>query len=222
MPTTAPILLSTATNTLPDVCLRSSLLALTSVFLAASAADFQSCLFGFFVALLHHLFLSQSVFCAKEDIALALYLLMYLFLYSIPTHSAGCTSIFLFLSALQFSPHLFVDRTPTHTTCLSTYSSSAQFCSHAHLTHHPNTRGSRLCTPGLRIGVSEIVNHPSVMSHQLQHLSLSTSTRSFSHLPPLIFRPSPSLSCPLELDQYTLRDSRRSGGSTEISISHRL
>ena len=56
-------------------------------------------------------------------------------------------------------------------------------CSHAHLTHHVNTRGSRLCTPGLRIGISEIVNHPSVMSHQLQHLSLSTSTRSSSRLP---------------------------------------
>ena len=56
--------------------------------------------------------------------------------------------------------------------------------------------------------------HPSVMSHMLPHLSLNTSTRSLSPTSP-IFRPSsPSLSCPLELDQETLRDSLRSGGST--------
>ena len=44
---------------------------------------------------------------------------------------------------------------------------------------------------------------------------LNTSTRSLSPTSP-IFRPSsPSLSCPLELDQETLQDSGRSGGSTE-------
>ena len=55
---------------------------------------------------------------------------------------------------------------------------------------------------------------PSVMSHMLPHSSQNTSTRSLSPTSP-IFRPSsPSLSCPQELDQETLRDSRRSGGST--------
>ena len=47
------------------------------------------------------------------------------------------------------------------------------------------------------------------MSHMLPHLS---------HLYRIsaIFRPSsPSLSCPSELDQETLRDSRRSGGHTK-------
>ena len=48
----------------------------------------------------------------------------------------------------------------------------------------------------------------------LPHVSLNTSTRSLSPTSPS-FRPSPSLSCPLELDQETLRDSRRSGGPTK-------
>ena len=71
---------------------------------------------------------------------------------------------------------------------------------------------------GLRIVVyPKRFRHPSVMSHMLPHLSLNTSARSLSPTSP-IFRPSsPSLSCPLELDQETLRDSRRSGGSTKSS-----
>ena len=48
------------------------------------------------------------------------------------------------------------------------------------------------------------------MSHMLPHLSQNTSTRSLS----LVFRP-PSLSCPSELDQETLRDSRPSGRYTK-------
>ena len=57
--------------------------------------------------------------------------------------------------------------------------------------------------------------HPSVLPHMLPPLSLNTSARSFSPTLP-VFRPSsPSLSCPLELDQETLRDSLRSGGSAE-------
>ena len=66
---------------------------------------------------------------------------------------------------------------------------------------------------GLRIVVCLVrFRHPSVMSHMLPHLSLNTSAGSFSPTSPF-FRPSsPSLSCPLELDQETLRDSRRSGG----------
>ena len=69
---------------------------------------------------------------------------------------------------------------------------------------------------GLRIVVSsKRSRHTSVMSHMLPHLSQNTSTRSLSPTSP-IFRPSsPSLSCPLALDQETLRDSRRSGGSTK-------
>ena len=52
------------------------------------------------------------------------------------------------------------------------------------------------------LGVSKVVCHPSVMSHMLPHLSQNTSARLLS----LIFRPySPSLSCPSELDQETLR-----------------
>ena len=50
------------------------------------------------------------------------------------------------------------------------------------------------------------------MSYMLPHLSQSTSTRC---LPPIIRPSSPSLSCPSELDQETLRDSRRSGGHAE-------
>ena len=50
--------------------------------------------------------------------------------------------------------------------------------------------------------------HPSVMSHMLSHSPQNTSTRSLL-LTSLIFRPSsPSLSCSLELDRETLRDSR--------------
>ena len=57
--------------------------------------------------------------------------------------------------------------------------------------------------------------HPSVMSHLLSHLSLSTSSRSLSPTSPFFRTSSPSLSCPLELDQETLEISRRSGGSTK-------
>ena len=66
---------------------------------------------------------------------------------------------------------------------------------------------------GLRIVVSrKRFRHPSVMSHILPHVSKNTSTRSLSPT----FRPSsPSLSCPAELDQETLRDPRQSGGYTK-------
>ena len=67
---------------------------------------------------------------------------------------------------------------------------------------------------GLRIVVSpERFRLSSVMSHMLPHLSLNTSTRSLSPTSP-IFRPC-SPSCPLALDEETLRDSRLKGGSTE-------
>ena len=69
-PTTVPKLLSTAIKTPPDVCLRSSLLALSSVILAASAANSPSFL-GLSVELLLHFFLPQSVLNPKEDIALS-------------------------------------------------------------------------------------------------------------------------------------------------------
>ena len=91
-----------------------------------------------------------------------------------------------------------VDRTPIRTTQLCTYRSSAH-CPRRWFTHHSNTRGSRANT---------------AKACALRCLP-STSTRSLSPTSP-IFRPSsPSLSCPLELDSTTLRDSRRSGGPTK-------
>ena len=90
------------------------------------------------------------------------------------------------------------------------------------LIHHANTSVSRANTAqdcALWCLVKRF-RHPSVMSHVLPHVSLNTSTRSLS-LTSLIFRPfSPPLSGPLELDQETLRYSRRSGGSTKVCISH--
>ena len=71
--------------------------------------------------------------------------------------------------------------------------------------------GSGLCI----VVTPKRFRHPSVMPDMLPHLSLNTSARSFSPTLP-VFRPSsPSLSCPLVLDQETLRDSLRSGGSTK-------
>ena len=86
-------------------------------------------------------------------------------------------------------------------------------CSHAHAL---TTRGSRMHSPGLRIGVLKIICHPSVMSHPLQHLSLSTTTRSLSPTSPIFRPPLLPQSGPLEMDPYTVRDSMRSGGFTEI------
>ena len=109
-----------------------------------------------------------------------------------------------------------VHRTSTRMTHLCTCSSS-QNAVHKY-SHSPREhawlKGQH--GSGLRIVVSpKRFRHPSVMSRMLPHLSLNTSTRSRSPASP-VFRPySPSLSCPLELDQETLRDSRRSGGHTK-------
>ena len=93
----------------------------------------------------------------------------------------------------------------TRTTHLCTYSSS-QNAVHKY-SHSPREhawlKGQH--GSGLRIVVfPKRFRHPSVMSRMLPHLSQNTSTRSLSPTSP-IFRPSsPSLSCPLELDQETL------------------
>ena len=69
------------------------------------------------------------------------------------------------------------------------------------------------------LGVSQVVCHPSVMSHMLPHLSQSTSTWSLSP----VFRPSsPSLSCPSELDQGTPATSTAEWRIHWICTSHRL
>ena len=68
-------------------------------------------------------------------------------------------------------------------------------------------------------GVSETTCHPSVISHMLPLLSLHTSAGSLSPTSTL-FRPSsPSLSCPSDLHQETLPDSRRSAGCTKCASS---
>ena len=81
----------------------------------------------------------------------------------------------------------------------------------AQMFHSRNTRGTRIA----HCSVSTTICHPSVMPHILPHLPQSTSTRTLSPTS-LVFRPlSPSLSCPSELDQETLRDSWRSGRWTK-------
>ena len=111
---------------------------------------------------------------------------------------------------------LCVNRTPTRTTRLCTYSAS-QNAVHKY-SHSPREhawlKGQH--GSGLRIVVSpKRFRHPSVMSHTLPHVSLNTSTRSLAPTSPIFAPSSPSLSCPLELDQETLRDSRWSGGSAK-------
>ena len=100
--------------------------------------------------------------------------------------------------------------------CLSAYSSSAQSAhvhihsprEHARLKGHQGSSRSLWC--------AEITCHPSVMSHPLQHLSLSTSTRSLSLTSPIFQSFSPSQSHSLVQDPYTCADPRQSGGSAEI------
>ena len=104
-----------------------------------------------------------------------------------------------------------VDRTPTRTTHLCTNRSSAHWP--AQMFHSPRTRVAANTAQDCALWcLLKRSRDPSVMSHMLPHSSQNTSTRSLSPTSP-IFRPSPSLSCPLELDQETLRDSRRSDGS---------
>ena len=87
-------------------------------------------------------------------------------------------------------------------------------------TLHAITRGSRANTAqdcALWCLLKDSVIPAS--SHMLPYLSLNTSKRSLSPTSPIFQPSSPSLSCPSELDQETLRDSRRSGGYTQ-SASH--
>ena len=72
-PTTAPRLLSNATKTPPDVCLRSSLPAVSSVILSDSccARCKLPSFLGLFVELLLHFLLPQSVLNSKENITLS-------------------------------------------------------------------------------------------------------------------------------------------------------
>ena len=78
-----------------------------------------------------------------------------------------------------------VDRRISHKTCSSTYSSTAQS---AHMHIHSSREHAWLKGAQSRIAhwCVKITCHPSVMSHPLQHLSLSTSTRSLSPTSPII------------------------------------
>ena len=102
-----------------------------------------------------------------------------------------------------------IDRTHTRTTHLCTCRSSAH-CPRRCFTHHANTRGSRANTA--QDCALWCLQQDSVMSHMLPHVSQNTFTRSLS---PTFRSYSPSLSCPSELDQETLRDPRRSGRKTK-------
>ena len=100
-PTTVPRLLSTATKTPPDVCLRSSLLALSSVIISASAAKSPSFL-GFSVELLIHFLLPQSVLNPKKRYRTFLDIFSCTSsLCSTLIHSTRCMSVILPLSSFQ-------------------------------------------------------------------------------------------------------------------------
>ena len=71
-PMSAPKLLSAATKTPPDECLRSSVPAFSSVVLAASAANLHPCL-AFFVEMPVHLFLPHFVLISEEHVNVPLY-----------------------------------------------------------------------------------------------------------------------------------------------------
>ena len=68
LPITAARLVSTATNTPSDVCLRSSPLAFSSVILTASAADLHPCL-ALLLKCSSLLFFPHSVFNSEENIS---------------------------------------------------------------------------------------------------------------------------------------------------------
>ena len=84
------------------------------------------------------------------------------------------------------------------------------------VTHRANTRGSRAHSPGLRIVVSLkqlVIPASCLIRCRTCHRTL---LHDLSHLPQPSSGPSsPSLSCLSELDQETLRDSRRSGGKNK-------
>ena len=100
--------------------------------------------------------------------------------------------------------------------CLSTYSSSAQ-SAHVHI-HSPRERARLKGHPGSSrsLWCAKITFHPSVMCHPLQHLSLSTSTRSLSPTSPIFQSFSPSQSHSLVQNPYPCADPRQSGGSNQI------
>ena len=92
--------------------------------------------------------------------------------------------------------------------CWKTYSSSA-VCSHAHsLTTRTRVAQGQQGSSRL-LWCVKTTCHPGVMSHPLQHLTLTTSTSSLSPTSPIFQSFSPSQSHSLVLDP------KRSGGSTE-------
>ena len=95
----------------------------------------------------------------------------------------------------------------------STYSSSA-VSAHMHI-HSPREHAwLKGAQPRIAcIGVLEWLSSQRPVSSLAALVTEHIYTMSLANP---IFRPSPSLSCLLELDPNTLRDSRRSGGSTEV------
>ena len=108
--------------------------------------------------------------------------------------------------------------------CRQTHLPHAMFehvqSAHIH-THSPREhawiKGAQPIAPN---GVLKRFCHLSIMSHPLQHLSLSTSARSLSLTSPTFQSFSPSQSHSLTQDPYTCTDPRWSGGSTGIPSPH--
>ena len=151
-PTTAPRLLSIATKTPPDVCLRSSSPAVSQVIIAALAANLHPSL----ASLLNCSFISSFLHLCSIPTKISnfpLYLLMHFFLCSTLTHLIRCTLTSSLLFSFQVSQlHLAV----------STFSETCPSASQSPGLRKANGREPTLeKTPEFRNAVNAVAGTPS-------------------------------------------------------------